>query len=92
MLTKEFISMIASEAGMNKKDAEHLLSTMNAIIRENLMAEKAIQLQGLGVFEIKERQARVVVHPRTGERTEVPSKNQLVFRPVSNIKDELKKV
>ena len=84
--------MIAEDAGLSKKDAEHLLSTMNAIIRENLMAEKAIQLQGLGVFEIKERQARVVVHPRTGERTEVPSKNQLVFRPVSNIKDELKKV
>ena len=77
---------------MSKKDTEYLLSTMNAIIRENLMAEKAIQLQGLGVFEIKERQARVVVHPRTGERTEVPSKNQLVFRPVANIKDELKKV
>ncbi len=92
MLTKELIGMIAEDAGLSKKDAEHLLSTMNAIIRENLMAEKAIQLQGLGVFEIKERQARVVVHPRTGERTEVPSKNQLVFRPVSNIKDELKKV
>ena len=84
--------MIAEDAGLSKKDTEHLLSTMNAIIRENLMAEKAIQLQGLGVFEIKERQARVVVHPRTGERTEVPSKNQLVFRPVANIKDELKKV
>ncbi len=84
--------MIAEDAGLSKKDTEYLLSTMNAIIRENLMAEKAIQLQGLGVFEIKERQARVVVHPRTGERTEVPSKNQLVFRPVANIKDELKKV
>lgn len=92
MLTKELIGMIAEDAGLSKKDTEYLLSTMNAIIRENLMAEKAIQLQGLGVFEIKERQARVVVHPRTGERTEVPSKNQLVFRPVSNIKDELKKV
>ena len=84
--------MIAEDAGLSKKDTEYLLSTMNAIIRENLMAEKAIQLQGLGAFEIKERQARVVVHPRTGERTEVPSKNQLVFRPVANIKDELKKV
>ena len=84
--------MIAEDAGLSKKDTEYLLSTMNAIIRENLMAEKAIQLQGLGVFEIKERQACVVVHPRTGERTEVPSKNQLVFRPVANIKDELKKV
>ena len=77
---------------MSKKDTEQLLSTMNAIIRENLMDEKSIQLQGLGALEIKERQARVVVHPRTGERTEVPSKNQLVFRPVATIKDELKKV
>ena len=64
MLTKELIGMIAEDAGLSKKDTEYLLSTMNAIIRENLMAEKAIQLQGLGVFEIKERQARVVVHLR----------------------------
>lgn len=92
MLTKDLIGMIAEAAGMSKKDAEQMLSTTNAIIRENLMAGKAIQLQGLGTMEIKERTARTIVHPRTGERTEVPSKNQLVFRPVANIKDELKKV
>lgn len=92
MLTKDLIGLIAESAGMSKKDVEHMLSTTNAIIRENLMAGKAIQLQGLGALEIKERPARFVVHPRTGERTEVPSKNQLVFRPVANIKDELKKL
>ena len=84
--------MIAEKVGISKKDTEQMLSTTNAIIRENLMAGKAIQLQGLGTLEIKERPARTVVHPKTGERTEVPSKNQLVFRPVENIKDELKKV
>ena len=83
MLTKEFVSLIAEASGLSKKDAEQLLSTTNAIMRENLMAGKAIQLQGLGVLEIKER---------TGERTTIPSKNQLVFRPVANMKDELKKV
>lgn len=92
MLTKDLIGMIAETVGISKKDTEQMLSTTNAIIRENLMAEKAIQLQGLGTLEIKERPARTVVHPKTGERTEVPSKNQLVFRPVANIKDELKKV
>ena len=92
MLTKDLISLIAETAGLSKKDAEQLLSTTNAIIREKLMAGNAIQLQGLGALEIKERQARVIVHPKTGERTTIPSKNQLVFRPVANIKDELKKV
>ena len=86
------IEHIVLASCLSKKDAEQLLSTTNAIMRENLMAGKAIQLQGLGVLEIKERQARIIVHPRTGERTTIPSKNQLVFRPVANMKDELKKV
>ena len=92
MLTKEFIGLVTEASGLSKKTTEHLLSTMNAVVRENLMAGKTIQLQGLGALEIKERNARVIVHPRTGERTVVPSKTQLVFRPVANIKDELKKI
>jgi nucleoid DNA-binding protein len=92
MLTKEFIGKIAEASGLSKKDTEHMLSTMNAIIRENLMSGKTIQLQGLGALEIKERKARTIVHPRTGERNMVPSRNQLVFRPVANLKDELKKI
>mgnify|MGYP003469963051 FL=1 len=92
MLTKEFIGLISNESGLSKKEAEHLMTTMNAVIRENLMAGKAIQLQNLGALEIKERKERVIVHPRTGERTIAPSKNQLVFRPVANLKDELKKI
>lgn len=92
MLTKDLIGLIAESSGLSKKEAEQLLTTMNAIIRENLMAGKTVQLQGLGALEIKERSARMIVHPRTGERTTIPSKNQLVFRPVANMKDELKKL
>jgi len=92
MLTKEFIGLISSASGLNKKETEQILTTMNAIVRENLMAGKSIQLQGLGALEIKERKERVIVHPRTGERTVAPSKNQLVFRPVATLKNELKKI
>ena len=92
MLTKELIGLIAEASGLSKKNAEQLLSTTNAILRENLKAGKAIQLQGLGSLEVKKRKERCIVHPRTGERSTLPSKNQLVFRPVANIKDELKKI
>ena len=92
MLTKDLIGLIAEASGLNKKKVEHLLATSNAILRETLMAGKAVQLQGLGTFEVKEKKERTIIHPRTGERKIVPSKNQLVFRPVANIKDELKKI
>ena len=77
---------------MKKKDVEELLSAGNAIIRETLMAGKAVQLQGLGSLETKTKNERTIVHPRTGERTVIPSKQQVTFRPVSNLKDELKNI
>lgn len=92
MLTKDLIGLIAGASGLSKKDTEHLLTTTTAVVRETLMAGKAVQLQGLGALEIKERKERTIVHPRTGERTVAPSKNQLVFRPVDNLKEELKKI
>ena len=92
MLTKEFLGLVAVKAELSKKETEQLLTTMNAIIRENLIDGKSVQMQGLGALEIKERQARTIVHPRTGERSVVPTKNQLVFRPAGTIKDEFKKL
>lgn len=92
MLTKELIGRIAEATGQSKKQVELLLTTSNAILRENLMAGKAIQLQGLGTLEVKEKKERVYVMPNSGERINVPAKNQLVFRPVENLKDELKNI
>lgn len=92
MLTKNLIGLIADATGMSKKKTEELLSASNAIIRESLMSGKAVQLQGLGTLEIKEKKERVIVMPNSGERITVPTKNQLVFRPVVNIKDELKNI
>ena len=92
MLTKELLGKIAEETGLNKKRTEELLAASNSVIRENLMSGNAVQLQGLGSMEIKTKKERTMVHPRTGERTIVPSKNQLVFHPASGIKDEFKKL
>ena len=92
MLTKELIGLIAEASGLSKKNVEHLLNTNNAILREHLMAGKAIQLQGLGALEIKERKARAIVHPKTGARSVSPSKKQVTFKPVNNMKDELKNI
>lgn len=92
MLTKELIGQIANASGLSKKDAEQLMAATTAVMRENLTAGKAVQLQGLGTLEVKERNERTIVHPGTGEQIVVPSKNQVVFKPVVSLKDELKNI
>ncbi len=91
MLTKDLINRIAETTGIPKKQVAHLLSTHNAIIRETLTDGKAVQLPGLGTLEIRERKERAIVHPRTGERSVIPAKNQLAFKPVVHLKNELNK-
>jgi len=92
MLTKELIGLIGNESGLSKKNTEQLMAAMTAILRENLMAGKTIQMQGIGTLEVKERKERVIVHPKTGQRTVSPSKKQIAFKPVDNIKSELKNI
>ena len=92
MLTKELVGLIGNESGLSKKETEQLLSTTTAVLRENLMAGNVIQLQGIGSLEVKERKERTIVHPQTGERTVAPSKMQIAFKPVNNLKDTLKNI
>lgn len=92
MLTKELVGLIREESGLSKKETEQLLSTTTAVLRENLMAGNMIQLQGIGSLEVKERKARTIVHPKTGERAISPSRKQIAFKPVNNLKDTLKNI
>lgn len=90
MLTKDLINNIAETTGLTKKRVEELLNATNAAVRDALLEGKAVSLQGLGTLEIKQKEERTFVHPRTGEKSVVPAKNQLCFKPTTNIKDELK--
>jgi len=86
MLTKDLISGIAAQSGLTKRRTEELLSATTSVVLENLLQGKSVQLQNIGILEVKEKNARVIVHPKTGERTIVPAKKQLVLRPTSAMK------
>lgn len=92
MLTKDLINNIAETTGMTKKCVEELLNATNAVIRDALIEGKAVSLQGLGTLEIKRKEERTFVHPRTGVKSTSPARNQLCFKPAANIKDELKNI
>ena len=87
MLTKELINKISASSGLSKSLTEDMIGALTAEMRDALMADKSVLIQGLGVFEVKERSERVNVHPKTGERQVIPAKQQLTFKPVSTLKE-----
>ena len=89
MLTKDLITEIATQTGLTKKRTEELLNT--SIVVENLLKGNSVQLQNLGTLEVKEKNARVMVHPKTGERKIVPARKQLVLKPTTSAKGLLNK-
>jgi len=50
-----------------------------------------VSLPNFGTFEVKKRMERVIVNPSTKQRMLVPPKLVLNFRPVTSIKEILKK-
>lgn len=87
MKTKDLIQHIATSTSMTKTRTEELLEATVAVLQKELLSGTSVQLQNLGSLEMKKRNARTVVHPKTQERTEVPEKMQLVFKPNQITKD-----
>lgn len=89
MKTKELIQHIATSTGQSKTRTEELLNVTISVLQKELLAGNSVQLQNFGTLEMKRRNSRVIVHPQTQERTVVPEKMQLNFKPHQTIKDQL---
>jgi DNA-binding protein HU-beta len=50
-----------------------------------------VQLSGFGIFEVKEREARVGRNPRTKETIQIPATRTPVFKPSKALKDTVSK-
>lgn len=89
MKTKEIIQHIAESTSMTKTRTEELMNATIAILQKELLNGASVQLQNFGILEMRKKNARVVVHPKTKERTLVPEKMQLTFKPNQTIKEQL---
>jgi nucleoid DNA-binding protein len=90
MTTKELISKISSKCGITKVRTEELMNATIAAMQKELLDGKSVQLAYFGTMEMKRKSAREVVHPSTKQRTLVPEKMQLTFKPSTATKEQLK--
>ena len=90
MTQKELISETAKSLDMTKVQTEKLLNATSELIVQALLDGKSVMIQNFGTLEVKQKNERVTVHPKTGVRTLTPPKLQVNFKANPNLKEELK--
>jgi nucleoid DNA-binding protein len=81
MTKKDMAKALADDMGLTHGQATEVIQRVLDGITETLCEEGRLELRNFGVFEVKERKARVARNPRTGETVQVPAKRVVSFKP-----------
>ena len=87
----ELISACAESTGLSKKDSERVLNAAIDAITEALVQGEKVQISGFGIFETKNREARIGRNPHTKETIEIPATRVPGFKASKALKDSVAK-
>ena len=80
MNKNELIRAIANKLGITLKDAAESLDGVIGAITDGLNAGEKIQISGFGTFDIKSKEAREGVNPKTGEKISIAASKIPTFK------------
>lgn len=87
MNKSELINAVAEKAALSKKDSEAAVSAVLDVIAEALAQGDEVRLVGFGTFEVKKREARMGLNPKTKEPVPIPATKVPAFKPGKALKD-----
>lgn len=91
MTKTELINSIADKANCTKKDAASALDATIAAISEALVNGDKVSITGFGTFEVRQRDAKEAINPRTKEKIQIPAKKAPAFKAGKALKDVVNK-
>ena len=87
MNKSQLIASIADSTNLPKADAGRVLDATITAITESMTNNEPVQLIGFGTFEVRNRAARTVRNPRTGEKLELKASKYPGFKAGKALKD-----
>ena len=89
MNKKELIAALAAKTSTTKVDADRHILALIDIISDTLERGGKINLNGFGIFEVRERASRTGRNPRTGETLTIKSARVPAFKAGNSLKAAL---
>lgn len=89
MTKAELVSLVAEKAGLTKREADKAVDAVVEVVGGTLGAGGRVRVDGLGIFEVVERAAKVGRNPRTGQRVHVPPRKAVRFRASKSLRESV---
>ena len=84
---KHLAADIAEAQELSKKQAETILTDLVDRITNHLKNGERIRIVGLGILQVRKREARMDRNPATGEQIEIKASKKVAFRPAKELKE-----
>lgn len=90
MIKSELIKTIAKKmTHLSEQRVEDAVNLILTCMSEALQNGQRIDIRDFGAWTVRAMPARKAFNPKTGEKTEVPSKNKVHFKPGLELKKRL---
>ena len=90
MNNKEFIAALSRKVGLTASETQNVVRTSVNSIIDMLTDDKTVTISGLGSFDVKKRQERIIINPSSGQKMLVPPKLVVGFKPLTSLKEKVK--
>jgi DNA-binding protein HU-beta len=84
---KAVFEQLGESHDLPKKQAHALLADFVAAVTTHLKDGARLRMSGLGILEVKSREARMGRNPATGEAIQIKASKKVAFRPAKELKE-----
>jgi DNA-binding protein HU-beta len=84
---KQMAAGLAESHNLPKRQVEAMLGEFVQTFAEHLTKGTKIRINGLGIFQVRSRAARLGRNPATGEQIQIKASKKIAFRPAKELKE-----
>jgi len=85
----ELADSFAEAHDLTKARAKAMLDGIRDEIVQNLLANKKVNVFGLGAFEVRATKEKMGRNPKTGEKIQIPAGRKVVFKAAKGLKEQV---
>ncbi len=89
MTKSELLNQLAEAAGITKKQADTVLTSLLEICRKAVKKGDPVKIPGLGILRLRKMKARMGRNPQTGEAIKIPARKKVGFTVAKAFKDSV---
>lgn len=85
----ELIAAVAENTGLDKKTTRLVLDAFLTVVTDTVKTRGSVKLTGFGTFTTRQRNARCMRSPKTGEKIQIPATAVPHFKAGKLLREEI---